>query len=88
LNRRSGRLTLSAAWQESLLIRRDATLLVPIEVHYQDALVPGVSPWLVFKLSNNKSKQKWSGRPELNRRPLGPEPVYKVNPNLLKFLKN
>ena len=29
LNRRSGRLTAPAAWQKSLLIRRDATLLVP-----------------------------------------------------------
>ena len=29
LNGWSGRLTLSAAWQESLLIRRDATLLLP-----------------------------------------------------------
>jgi hypothetical protein len=28
LNGRSGRLTFSAAWQESLLIRRDATLLL------------------------------------------------------------
>ena len=28
LNGRSGRLTLSAAWQKSLLIRRDATLLL------------------------------------------------------------
>ena len=70
----SGRLTNSPACQESFLTRHDGTLLAPMEVRYQDALVAGVSPWLFFKLSNNKSKQKWSGRPELNRRPLGPEP--------------
>ena len=27
--------------------------------------------------------KKWSGRGDLNSRLLGPEPVYKVNPNLL-----
>jgi len=41
-NGRSGRLTLSAAWQESLLIRRDATLLPQGRRANQAALRPDI----------------------------------------------
>ena len=54
----SGRLTNSPACQESFLTRHDGTLLVPMEVCYQDALVAGVSPWFFFKLSNTPIERK------------------------------
>jgi hypothetical protein len=57
----------SAAWQKSLLIRRDATLLAPT------CSGPELNQYW------NESTKKWSGRGDLNSRPLGPETCKREN---------
>jgi len=39
---------------------------------------------LNLRQSKTLKNKKWSGRPELNRRPLGPELHNREDPNLLK----